>query len=717
MNAPLRSMAIRVEEDVVTARCVARQVAEVLGFDAQDQTRIATAVSELARNAVVHGGGGRVEFLLEGRRPQLLLVRISDRGPGVADVEAALSGAQRPDTGAGLGILGARRLVDRFEVASAPGQGTTITIGKLFSPRAPVLEPAGVAGLAERLAQAAPQTAIDEVRQQNQELLMALEQLRSRQEELARLTAELEDTNRGVVALYAELDEKADTLRRADQLKSRFLSNMSHEFRTPLNSMLALSALLLDDRQRPLDPEQRRQVGYIRQAAEHLSDLVNDLLDLAMVEAGKIAVRPGEVDLRTLFAALRGMLRPLLVNDAVSLVFEPPDDVPVLYTDEAKVSQILRNFLSNALKFTEAGEIRVRARLSADGRGVVCSVSDTGIGIAPEDQERIFEEFTQLDNPVQTRVRGTGLGLPLVRKLATLLGGSVSVESTVGVGSTFAATIPLVIPGAQRRPEAPAGAERPALDPARLPVLFVQDGGPEPLTGDHQLRHSRFQPVLARTVPEARNLARDVRPAALVVDVQHGADAGAFIAELRGAEATRTVPILLVMGRDDEARALEAGADACAVRPLDRGELIDALTRLVEGDRRARVLVVDDDEVSRYLVRSHLPASRFAVVEAASGTEGLRQARAERPHAIILDLVMPGMSGLDVLAHLRQDPATVDIPVVVLTSKALSREEEGALAPHATRILSKQALGRAGEPDDLLEVLLSIGAPAERADG
>ena len=243
---------------------------------------------------------------------------------------------------------------------------------------------------------------------------------------------------------------------------------MSHEFRTPLNSMRALSALLLDDRDSPLTAEQRRQVGYIRQAADDLSELVNDLLDLAEVEAGKTVVRPVEFDLRNLFAALRGMLRPLLVNESVALVFEEPDGVPLLRTDEGKVSQILRNFLSNALKFTERGEIRVTARLAPDGASVVCSVADTGIGIAAEDQERIFEEFTQLDNPVQRRVRGTGLGLPLVRKLATLLGGHVSVESTLGLGSTFTATIPLVYAGAEAQAAAPTS-EGPVLDPAPSP--------------------------------------------------------------------------------------------------------------------------------------------------------------------------------------------------------------------------------------------------------
>ena len=604
MSVALLSMAIRHEQDVVAVRQKARQVAAAVGFDGQDQTRIATAISELARNAFMYARGGAVEFLVEGERaPQLLVIRVSDRGPGIADVDAVLSGRYRSQTGMGLGMAGARRLVDRFEVTSSIGQGTTVMVGKLFSRRAPELDAAALRALARTLAQAAPQSPIEEIRQQNQELIGALEQLRQRQEDLSRLNAELEDTNRGVVALYAELDEKADTLRRADEIKSRFLSNMSHEFRTPLNSMRALSALLLDDRDSPLTAEQRRQVGYIRQAADDLSELVNDLLDLAAVEAGKTVVRPAEFDLRNLFAALRGMLRPLLVNESVALVFEEPEDVPLLRTDEGKVSQILRNFLSNALKFTERGEIRVTARLAPDGASVVCSVADTGIGIAAEDQERIFEEFTQLDNPVQKRVRGTGLGLPLVRKLAALLGGRVSVESTLGVGSTFTATIPLVYAGAEA--QAPAS-EGPGLDPARIPVLVVD---------------------------------------------------------------TRRSP---------------------------------------------RILLIDDDEIYRYLVRTRLAEARFAVQEAAGGAEGLFQARAQRPDAIVLDLVMPEMSGFEVLARLKQDPLTADIPVVVLTSKTLNSEEERMLAPHAARIVSKQTLSRS---DELLEALSVAGLQREPAHG
>ena len=284
---------------------------------------------------------------------------------------------------------------------------------------------------------------IDPVSTGSGELPRALEALRAREEEVARLNHELEETNRGVLALYAELEGQAEELRRASELKSSFLSNVSHELRSPLASIINLSRLLLDHEGTHFGEEQRRQAKYIRQSGDALFAIVNDLLDLAKIEAGKSDVYPGTVDVAELFGTLRGVFRPLMTSDAVALVIEPVPRGLTLSTDEGKLAQILRNFISNAVKFTERGAIRLRATL-LDGDRVELAVRDTGIGIAPEDLERVFEEFVQIASPLQARVRGTGLGLPLTRKLARLLGGDVTVESRPGAGSTFALTIPRV---------------------------------------------------------------------------------------------------------------------------------------------------------------------------------------------------------------------------------------------------------------------------------
>jgi signal transduction histidine kinase/CheY-like chemotaxis protein len=600
---PLLSIEVRAEHDVVLARQRARQVAGLFGFDAQDQARIASAVSEVARNAFQYASGGRLEFLVEGAGSKTLDITVRDAGPGIADLGAVLDGRIAPGDGSGQGLVGARRVMDRFEIDSAPGQGTTVRMGKTLPRRAPAPSPEAMARLVDELAKRPAGGPLEEARRQNQELIDLLGELRARQaeadalnhelearngelqrhqRELAFLNRELEETNKGVVALHKELDERAVSLQKASELKSRFLSNMSHEFRTPLNSIRSLAGLLLDPSEGPLHPEKQKQARFILKAAESLSELVNDLLDLAKVEAGKLDVRVEEVDVADLFATLRGTFRPLLdPSSPVALVFEDVSGLPTMRSDGGKVAQILRNFLSNALKFTDRGEVRVSAR-RGPGDTVVFAVSDTGIGVAPGDQERIFEEFAQVDGPVQSRVKGTGLGLPLSRKLAELLGGRVSLASVPGAGSTFSAEIPRVF-----------GA--------------VPDEAPHP----------------------------------------------------------------------------EGGS----------GEVI---------------LIVDDDEIARYLVRGSLAAATdLAVIEASDGEQGLRLAREARPRAVVLDLTMQGLSGFEVLERLQSDPATRPIPVIIHSSRSLDDADrarlasasatlsKGAAPPEAAEVF-REALARAG---------------------
>ena len=275
----------------------------------------------------------------------------------------------------------------------------------------------------------------------------ASERLMRAERELVLLREELDETNRGVVALYAELDDKNEQLRDVSELKSRFLSYMSHEFRTPLGAIRSITRILLDRLDGPLTDEQVTQVRFIEKSIIELTEMVNDQLDLAKIEAGRITVSPVWFEMVDLFSALRGMFKPLLFNTDVSLVFEEPSETIRLYSDDKKLSQILRNFISNALKFTAQGQITVRATID-DAQNVTFSVNDTGIGIAPDHLAQIFEDFVQVENTFQRRVRGTGLGLALSKKLARLLGGDVAVESVVGQGSTFSVTTPMALPGA-----------------------------------------------------------------------------------------------------------------------------------------------------------------------------------------------------------------------------------------------------------------------------
>ncbi len=468
-------------------------------------------------------------------------------------------------------------------------------------------------------------------------------------------TRRLQDTNRGVVALYAELDERADHLRRADELKSKFLSHMSHEFRTPLNSILALSRLLLARTDGALGNEQEKQVLFIRKAAENLTELVDDLLDLAKVEAGKITISPQTFTAEGLFGTLRGMLRPLLIGDNVALLFGDTTDIPPLETDEGKVSQSLRNFISNALKFTERGEVRVNVVADAVADTVTFSVRDSGIGIAPEDIELIFQEFGQVAHPLQSRVKGTGLGLPLSRKLAELLGGRITVTSTPGQGSTFAVELPRRYRGAEIASESLPDW---TADPARIPILLVEDDEADAFAVERWLAGSPFQVLRARSINEAQQAFKSIRPAVILLDVVLlGDESWRLMLHLRQSTTFDDIPLVVLSSTGDERKAMHFGADEYLRKPVDGPPLIALLRRLTGGGDTADILVVDDEPVSRYLVRQLLPKSRYAVREASDGEAGLRQIGLARPALVLLDINMPGLDGYDFLARIAADPA------------------------------------------------------------
>lgn len=538
MTRALYAMRIEGERDIVAARVKARDASAALGFSPQDQTRISTSVLEAARTVLLAGHEARADFYVDdATHPPRFVVRFL-AAKGAGERLRAMRNDSKDDAQAALGLLAAQRLMDHCAIADEAGGDTSISLAKALPDHAP-RELQSVIEILSR--QSADDTAA-ELQRQNRELIAALADLRERQEELTRLTRELEDTNRGVVALYAELDARADHLRRADESKSRFLSNMSHEFRTPLSSIRALSKLLLERIDGELTEEQEKQVRFIRKAAEDLSETVDDLLDLAKIEAGKIEVRPAEFEVDTLFSALRGMLRPLSPGGAVELVFDSCEGLPPIRTDEGKVAQVLRNFVSNALKFTERGDVRVSASYDDARRLITFSVSDTGIGIAPEHQQVVFEEFGQVENRLQQYVKGTGLGLPLCRKLCKLLGGDVSLESEVGRGSVFSATIPAFY-------GADFDAAHHAASDTRPAVLIVASNPIERLDCEAALRDSPYRAMNAATLDEASRLLSRTQPAALLLAVRPApSEAWIWLAALRAQAATRSIPIL-VLGR------------------------------------------------------------------------------------------------------------------------------------------------------------------------
>jgi signal transduction histidine kinase/DNA-binding response OmpR family regulator len=697
------SLDLRYERDVVRARQRAREIAALLGFDRQDQIRLATATSEIARNAFRYARNGKVEFELQTELPQTLRITVSDQGPGIANLQEVLDGQYKSDTGLGMGIVGTRRLMDSF-IIETTAVGTQVFLGKTLPPHAPIFTSSAFKRLTEELNKREPQNPFEEIERQNRELLKTLADLRARQDELALLNRELEDTNRGVVALYAELDERADYLRRASELKTNFLSNMSHEFRTPLNSIISLSRILQEKTDGDLSSEQEKQVRFIQRSAQELYELVNDLLDLAKVEAGKVTVKPKEFVIQELFGALRGMLRPLLLDSSLDLVFEDCSDLPVMNTDDGKVSQILRNFISNALKFTPEGEVRVSASLGASGT-IIFAVKDTGIGIAPNDQEFIFKEFTQIENAIQDRVKGTGLGLPLCRNLAELLGGSVSVESELGKGSSFYAVIPINYRGAAPEETHEAGVDK--LVSGKVPVLIIEDNPETSFIYGSYLHKTEFQPITVTSVEKARRTLANIHPAAIVLDVYLGGQNSAeYIRELRVSPQTERVPVVVISVMDEARKVLSYGADTFIQKPVDQESFCATLYALAGRKERKKVLLVDDNEVSRYVLREKLSAWDFQILEARGGREALALIDRETPDLVFLDLLMPDIGGLQVLEELRASSHTRSIPVIIHSSKTLDSKEEEAARDQTIGVFPKRSLTENFATKELKDLLL-----------
>lgn len=569
MSQVLLKSEIRTENDIVSARKRAREIAAFVLIDKQEQIRLATAVSEMARNVFQYAKNGIIEFSFSlENEAAWLVVEIRDKGPGISSIKTIMDGRYVSPEGMGIGIIGSQKLVDKFDLKTS-SEGTTVTLKKIVPLRRSLLNPRELTKLMDSFVSQTSHDTVEEIQKQNQEILLTIGALNEKKEELSRLNKELEETNRGVVALYAELDEKAESLRRANESKTSFLSDMTHEFRSPLNSILSISNFLLEDAQDEKNPERVKQIQYIMKAARGLSDLVNDLLDIAKIEAGKIPVRLTEFTVKEMFGTLRGLMRPLaLMNEKVELIFEDIPEEMKLKTDEAKVTQMLRNIISNALKYTETGTIIVSAT-RLDNHCIEFIVTDTGIGIRPEDQEIIFSEFGQVENKLQEKTKGTGLGLPLTKKLATLLGGDISVKSDLGKGSAFI---------------------------IRIPDLY---SGPEEAIYNAQ-----------KQTPTLNN-------------------------------------------------------------------------------RVTRVLLVDDDDIHRSELRKIADKYQLDSRQATNGKDGLQIASIWVPDLIVLDLVMPIMDGYEFIREAMASEKLRNVPIILNTSKDLSKEELTYLEQVTSTVLQK----------------------------
>lgn len=690
------SIRIQNEQDIVLVRQRARQIALLLGFVLREQTAIATSVSEITRNAYNYAKGGTAEFLVDFiDATQYLLINIKDTGPGIKNLEEIMNGSYKSQTGLGMGIIGSRRLMDLFRIQS-DDQGTIVQLGKEIHRLKKLITASDIASISDALVKESTFSVYEELKKQNQELLSALDDVRKRQEDLISVNEELQETNRGVVALYAELDEKAEHLKELNEIRSRFFSNMSHEFKTPLNSIVALTRLLSADG--AFSEEKNKQIQYIKKSAENLLDLVSDLLDIAKIEAGKYKIKPDFFSIDTMFGALRGMLRPLLVNPNVSLEFENNCPVKELYSDEGKVSQILRNFISNALKFTSSGVIRIKAELDAERNNIVFSVCDTGIGIAEKDQAYIFEEFTQVEHPTEKSVKGTGLGLPLSKKLASLLLGKIWLTSKPGEGSTFYFSIPYSYPKAEET-EQPIITLNPVTTKSKFQLLHLQESPGTTQKLNELFNNSEYNLLIAKNVEEANDILQVLHPLAIVFAAPFPDYRIKKSLEFLKSKIRYSGHVLIIT---DEVK----NSGDFWIRPPGPKEIMNILKSVSDSQRTNKILCIDDQEISRYLIKELIYDLNFEILEADDGERGILLAELEKPELIFLDLNMPGTDGYEVLTILKNSEATKDVPVVINSSKDLTDEEDIKFKESCSAIVSKHVLSDNDAENILQDIIL-----------
>jgi signal transduction histidine kinase/CheY-like chemotaxis protein len=497
--------------------------------------------------------------------------------------------------------------------------------------------------------------------------------------------------------MSGELGRLYQELELASRHKSEFLANMSHELRTPLNAIIGFSEVLQQRMFGELNEKQDEYVQDIVASGKHLLDLINDILDLSKVEAGRMELELGPLSVAELLENSLAMSRDGAGRHRIALGLEVDANVGVIEADERRVKQIIFNLLSNAVKFTpEGGRIDTSARL-VDG-DLEVAVRDTGTGIASDDQARIFEEFQQVSQPGAQKREGTGLGLALTRALVELHGGRIWVESELGVGSTFTFRLPL------RRPagtEAPAPARAPAAEPAAAgaTILLVEDDQAAIDLLTIYIGGAGFNVVVARDGEEGLAMARRLHPAGITLDISlPRLDGWEFLTQIKGDSSTADIPVIIVSMLDERGKGFALGAADYLVKPVKRDELLATLRRFTaDGSGPTapfKVLAIDDEPLALELIEAILLPQGFTVLRATGGEEGMMKAESERPALIILDLLMPEMDGFTVAERLRANPATAEIPIVVLTSKSITQEEKERLNSHISHLARKAEFGR-----------------------
>ncbi len=515
--------------------------------------------------------------------------------------------------------------------------------------------------------------------------------------------------------LIDELKETNTRLEAADRHKSVFLASMSHELRTPLNAILGFSELLVDDTNGQFPAATRQRfLKQIHSSGEHLLGLINDILDLSKIEAGQMELRLQPVAVEEVVQQVLSTVEPLAAEKKISIVTGEMTAGEIT-ADAGKLKQMLLNLVANAVKFTpDRGEIRIWAVRLHDV--VEISVADNGIGIAPEDQERVFQGFQQVDSSMGRQHAGTGLGLTLTRRFANLHGGDVRVDSQLEKGSVFTITLPL----AARRPAVATAIQQPSSGKskskdARPVVLIVEDDPPAAELLMRQIEKSGFRGEVARTGGEALTKARERRPAAITLDILlPDLDGWEVLTRLKADEETRDIPVIVVSVVDNPELGVALGALDYFVKPVPANDLMSRLARFNfkhSTGGKVTVLVVDDEESNRDWLQQVLEPAGFSVILASGGQEAIKIARSAMPDLVMLDLMMPGVTGFDVVEALRDEESTRGIPIMVLTAKTLTEGDIKQLNGHVSTILRRGSTGASDLLGLLRQVIVSPGVP------
>ena len=511
--------------------------------------------------------------------------------------------------------------------------------------------------------------------------------------------------------LFKEIQDKSEQLAAASQHKSQFLANMSHELRTPLNAIIGVTEMLMEDARDLKREDDVEPLDRVLRAGRHLLALINDILDLSKIEAGKMDLHLESFPLLPLIEDVVKTIKPLAEKNGNTLAVDCATDIGAMRADQTRMRQALLNLVSNANKFTERGRVTISAtRAVLDGRGwIELAVADTGIGMTPDQVGRLFQEFVQADASTTRKYGGTGLGLAISRRFCQMMGGDITVESEAGRGSTFTIRLPAEVLAAQPIPLA-RSTRPPAAAVAASVVLVVDDDPTVREMTERFLVREGFSVVTAEGGREGLKLARELHPAAMTLDVMMpDIDGWTVLAAIKGDPALADIPVILMTILDEKNRGYSLGAADYMVKPVDRDRLAAVLRAIVGG--RGRVLVVDDDDILRRGILQALEKEGWKVSEADDGRTGLERMGEAVPDVIVLDLMMPEMDGFEFLEALRRRAEWRHIPVVVVTAKDLTEEDRHRLNGGVERILQKDAPTR----DDMLrEVSATLGACVER---